>query len=196
MSKYVENNLNRNEQVVSKVKLNPVMIILWWVLFVVALIIGFVVANNIASITIDGIAASDIKEIASGYRTVTSIFVSVVFGIPAIVKTVNFFKTDLVLTNKRVVGRTGVLKLHTLDAPLNKIQNVSFSCGLFGRIFGFQTVKISTAADVFGFKGVMKANEFKQAVMNQIELYEEERAREQAKEFANAMAGVNSVDKN
>ena len=55
--------------------------------------------------------------------------------IKAIIKTVQFFHIELAVTSRRVVGKTGVLHTQTLDAPLNKIQNVAESKTFGGKIF-------------------------------------------------------------
>ena len=45
--------------------------------------------------------------------------------IKAIIKTIQFTHVELALTNKRLVGKIGVLNTDAMDSPLNKIQNVA-----------------------------------------------------------------------
>ena len=108
----------------------------------------------------------------------------------ALLATVEYSKLELAVTNKRVVGRAGVLKTVSLDAPLNKVQNVAVDQGLFGKIFNFGSVTITTAAGAIPFTGVSHPDAFKGMVMQQIDQYEEDRVKQQAAEMANAMAGV------
>jgi len=39
-----------------------------------------------------------------------------------------------------------------MQSPLNKIDSVSYSSGLFGKIIGYGTVRISTTSSTFKFR--------------------------------------------
>lgn len=108
----------------------------------------------------------------------------------AIAATIRFCKIELAITNKRVVGKVGVFNTQTLDAPLNKIQNVSSESKFFGKIFNYGTITINTAAGVYRFGGVKNVEAFKGMIMSQIEEYEEQRMRDQASQMATAMASA------
>ena len=108
----------------------------------------------------------------------------------AIWATIEYCRTELALTNKRVVGRFGVFSTESLDAPLNKVQNIAIDQGLWGKIFNYGTITITTAAGALMFHGISHADAFKGMVMAQIDQYEEDRVKQQADEMANAMAGV------
>lgn len=45
--------------------------------------------------------------------------------IRAIIDTVYFLFYELAITDKRIIGKEGIISTYVLDAPLNKIQNVS-----------------------------------------------------------------------
>ncbi len=110
--------------------------------------------------------------------------------IKAIIATVKFNACELALTNKRIVGKIGVLHTQALDAPLNKIQNVGVTQKLMGKIFNYSLVEIDTAAGKYMFDFIKNADAFKGMVMAQIDQYEEDRMKQQAGEMAKAMAGV------
>ena len=110
----------------------------------------------------------------------------------AIGATIQFCNTELAITNKRVVGKVGVANTKALDAPLNKVQNVSVAQPLLGKIFNYGTVQIDTAAGKFLFPGIAAPDAFKGMLMGQIDQYEEDRVKQQAAEMANAMAGVSN----
>lgn len=115
--------------------------------------------------------------------------------IKAIIATIQFMNMELVITNKRIVGKIGVLNTKSLDAPLNKIQNVSIDQPFFGKIFNFGTVSVNTAAGTFEFVAVKNADAFKGMVLAQIDQYEEDRVKQQAAEMANAMSAAINVNK-
>ena len=100
---------------------------------------------------------------------------------------IKFFITKLIITNKRVNGKTGLINTNELDSPLNKINGVQVRQGLFGKIFNYGTVSITTASTVFNFDYIDKPNEFKTILNNQIEKYDDDRIEKQAKKMAEAM---------
>ncbi len=51
----------------------------------------------------------------------------------------------LCLSETDVTGKRGVIKTSKLMAPISRIQDVSVSNGLFGKIFGYYTITVSTA---------------------------------------------------
>ena len=110
--------------------------------------------------------------------------------IKAIVKTVQFSHVELAVTSKRVIGKTGVVNTKTMDAALNKVQNVSVTQKLGGKIFNYATVKINTAAGEYTFGAIKHANDFKSILMAQIDQFEEDRLNQQAEKMASAMAGA------
>ncbi len=154
MSKYVENNLNRNETVVKKAQISKLSLIPTWIggiLFCWLLLIPLV---------------------------------------KAIINTIKIFNIELAITSRRVIGKFGVVNSAAMDAPLDKIQNCSVSSGLWGKIFGYGTVVIDTAAGKYTFTMVKQADNFKKALMAQIEQAQEDKMKQQAEEMAKAMAAA------
>ncbi len=115
--------------------------------------------------------------------------------INALIATVRFNNIELAITNKRLIGKVGVANTQALDAPLNKIQNVSVSQGLWGKIFNFGTIRVDTAAGKFEFGAIKNADAFKGMILAQIDQYEEDRVKQQATEMANAMYAALNANK-
>lgn len=102
---------------------------------------------------------------------------------------IRFLTTELALTNKKVIGKVGLIRTHSVASALNKIQNISISSGLFGKIFSYGTIKIETAgAKPVYFYGIKKPESFKKAVFAQMDIFDQERIREQAVQMASAMS--------
>ena len=95
--------------------------------------------------------------------------------------------TVLCFTNKKVIGKTGIIKTKSLDAPLNKINNASVNQGLFGKILGYGTVRIDTSSGTYVFGHISDPDGFKTALMNQIEKYDDERIQKQAQAIAGSL---------
>lgn len=51
------------------------------------------------------------------------------------------------VTSQRVIDESGVLSVRAVDSPLEKIHNVSCSQSLAGRMLGYGTLNIQTAAE-------------------------------------------------
>ena len=57
----------------------------------------------------------------------------------------NIKNTDFVVTNKALYKKTGVLSRSVQEIEFDKIQNISFSQGIFGNVFDYGNIDISTA---------------------------------------------------
>lgn len=98
------------------------------------------------------------------------------------------YKTnDLILTNKRVFGKCGLISTTQMQSSLNKIDSVSFSNGLIGKIIGYGTVQITTQSSVFKFRYICEGQTLYSDIFNQIEIYVKEKVEENAKAIARAI---------
>ncbi|MBQ3427400.1 MAG: PH domain-containing protein [Clostridia bacterium] len=112
------------------------------------------------------------------------IFVGLFTIVPAIIK---MKTTELTITNKRLVGKLGLIKTTELDTPLNKINNVNVSSGFWGKIFGYGTIKVNSSSGIYEFSGIKNADLFRSTLMNQIDKFDDDRIKKQAQEMAKAM---------
>ena len=72
------------------------------------------------------------------------------------------------LSQTGMAGKSGLIKTVKLVAPISKIQNLSISNGLGGKIFGYHNVTIATAGTAGNeivFKGVTNAKLLQQTYM-------------------------------
>lgn len=98
------------------------------------------------------------------------------------------YKTnDLILTNKRVFGKCGLISTTQMQSSLNKIDSVSFSNCLIGKIIGYGTVQITTQSSVFKFRYIREGQTLYSDIFNQIEIYVKEKVEENAKAIARAI---------
>lgn len=77
--------------------------------------------------------------------------------------------TSLVMTETAVIGRIGIIKTKKLASPISKIQDVSVSNGLLGKIFRYSTVRISTAGSSgaeYVFKRVTNGDEIQKEFLS------------------------------
>lgn len=98
-----------------------------------------------------------------------------------------FLNTRITITTKKITGHTGFIHTNELDSPLNKINGVQIEQGLFGKIFNYGTICVSTASTVFRFPYIEKPNEFKTVLNEQIEAYHDAKMEKHANKLAEAM---------
>ncbi len=98
-----------------------------------------------------------------------------------------YINNDLILTNKRVFGKCGLIFTTQMQSPLNKIDSVSFSNSIIGKIIGYGTVQIATTSSKFKFRYIRDGQTFYNDIFNQLELSEKEKGIENAEAIANAI---------
>ena len=116
---------------------------------------------------------------------------TIVGAIWLIIRYIAYITNDLILTNKRVFGKCGLISTTQMQSPLNKIDSVAFSNGLIGKLIGYGTVEIATTSSKFKFRFIREGQTLYNDIFNQLEVSEAEKRVENAKviveEFAKKM---------
>lgn len=183
MSKYAENNLGRGEEIVLKAK-KSIFCAFPQILFLILMIVAYVFVNSSIKDAEGKFGANPISGIGA-YSWVLLIL----GALPLIVRLIVLWGMNLVVTNKRVIGKIGVLKIQALDYHIEKVDNVSLKAGVFGNLFHYHTLVVQGGGDnaQIKFIGISNANAFKNAVNEAIEKHEAEARKQQAEEIAKAM---------
>ncbi|MBR2646127.1 MAG: PH domain-containing protein [Clostridia bacterium] len=105
----------------------------------------------------------------------------------AIKKTVIFTHTEYVLTNKRLICKTGVFHTHSKDIPLLEIQSVYVEVGFWGRIFNVGTMIIKSSRSKPIRLRIQDADDFKTTILSAIDQFELDRLASQSVWTAQAM---------
>lgn len=100
-------------------------------------------------------------------------------------------RTELAVTDMRVVEKSGVFSDNSVETPLDRIQNVVYNQSILGKTFGYGTVVIQSAArfGAEGIKGVENPQMVRDAILQQVELYRQKLIKEQAEAIATSMLG-------
>ena len=104
-----------------------------------------------------------------------------------IIRFIAYKTNDLILTNKRVFGKCGLISTTQMQSPLNKIDSVSYSNGLIGKLIGYGTVKIATTSSTFKFRFIREGQTLYNDIFNQLEVSEVENRNADAKAIVDAM---------
>ena len=108
-----------------------------------------------------------------------------------IIRFLSYTSTDLILTNKRVFGKTGLVSTTQMQSPLNMINSVAFDNGIFGKLLGYGTVHIITASTRYKFRYITEGHTLYSDIFNQLERTQKEKMMEQAEAIADAIARKN-----
>ena len=127
--------------------------------------------------------------------------VLLVLSLIFLVRKIILIKTnELVITNKRVVVKSGFIERHINEAPLNKIDNISVTQTVLGRLLKYGTIKVETTAQPMKLNFVSDAHTFKNKIVAIIEKKKEDFANEQAfkqaQEMARAISAMQYSDDN
>lgn len=163
-------NLSNGEEIVAKAEISKIAII-------PTIIFSSIVALGIIIFALWNGAVGG--ELAAIVFTAICIAAIIIFCKIAIISNI-----ELSLTNKKIFGKTGLLNKIEMDSPIGKINNVTIKSGLGGQLFGYGTVVICTSSGTYNFKLIKSPEAFKTAVIDQIEIAEEERIRKQAEQLA------------
>lgn len=89
--------------------------------------------------------------------------IGVVFWIMAWIR---YATTELAITNKRVIAKSGLIQRKTMEMFLNKIESVQVEQGILGRMFDYGTVTLAgTGVNAAAFADIAKPLEFRKHFM-------------------------------
>ena len=76
--------------------------------------------------------------------------------------------TEMVITDKRVILKTGFVSRKTFEINLSKVETVIVDQSVFDRLFGSGSIKVvGTGGSSEPFKYIDKPLEFRRAIMEQ-----------------------------
>lgn len=95
----------------------------------------------------------------------------VIFGlILLLTELITFLTTEFAITNKRVVGKVGLIRRATLELDLSKVESLGMDQGILGRILGYGVAKVrGTGGTTFAAPGIASPNQFKRSAFEQID---------------------------
>lgn len=146
----MKNKIETNENVILEIKLH------WCVLIIPAIISLFFTMGSIMGLI------DNSKDWT--FYIVFLIISLLIFVIPFL----RFKTSKLILTDKRIYGRVGIIKTKTLSSPISKIQTVNVNKSVLGRIFGYSNLVIHCITGVYEFKTVKNAQDMQNAIINVI----------------------------
>jgi len=95
---------------------------------------------------------------------------AVVFGVPGVVLALaawlKRFGTEVAVTDRRVIYKTGLIQRHTVEINLDKVESVDVDQSVMGRLFGYGTVTIrGTGQAVEPLRDMADPLQFRSAIL-------------------------------
>jgi uncharacterized membrane protein YdbT with pleckstrin-like domain len=117
---YVESNLLPNEQITYRAKLHWIIYALPVIVFLIAIVVALGGGGWIAGTAIG--------------------IVGFILFLPPWIKASS---SEFAITNKRVLIKVGLIRRHSLELLLQKVEGIGVDQGVLGRILGYGTITVS-----------------------------------------------------
>lgn len=117
---YVESNLLPNEQITYRAKLH-------WIIYALPAIV-FLIAIAVA---------------LSGGGWIAGLAIGIVGFVLLLPPWIKAGSSEFAITNKRVLIKVGLVRRHSLELLLQKVEGIGVDQGVLGRILGYGTITVS-----------------------------------------------------
>jgi uncharacterized membrane protein YdbT with pleckstrin-like domain len=148
MSKYTDDSLNAGETVQYTARVS-----LWRYTF------HFLIGAVLALVSLRGLfgATQSIHALSGGLLVISL----VVLVSPFVARSA----TELVITNKRLIAKYGLISTHSIEIRFDKIETVRVSQGLMGRILNYGDIIVTGTGSTFDpIRGIASATRFRSAL--------------------------------
>jgi uncharacterized membrane protein YdbT with pleckstrin-like domain len=150
---YIENNLLPGETVVYKAKIHWIYYLSSYVLMILG------IAFIIIGVSVNG-AAQPWYILAA---------VAFFWGVIQLgVRLLKKIATEYVVTNRRVILKSGIIKRDALDLVLSKCEGLRITQSLMGQVFNYGSILVTTGEVVNSFDFVAQPSLFRNAITAQI----------------------------
>jgi hypothetical protein len=171
---YARNLLSRGEEVVFESRQHWFAVIartwLWIVIAVLAFALLIFLGSNSAAVADNATLDQILTIVALGGLVLAIVMVALVIW--------DWRNQEWLITTRRVIRAEGILNKQMSDSSLEKINDARLDQSVFGRVFGYGTLDILTAAEEVGgesiadFPMIADPVDFKKAMLNQKEMLE------------------------
>ena len=148
---YVDQNLLPGETVIYRAKLHPIIFasaIFFAVVGVFFLIVGF------------------IDKAVSGLA-ILGVFFLAVGGLFGLARYIRLATSEFAITDKRVLVKVGLVRRHTLELLLAKVETIGVDQGVLGRLFDYGTIIVTgTGGTKEPFNAIANPLEFRKQVQS------------------------------
>jgi uncharacterized membrane protein YdbT with pleckstrin-like domain len=171
---YIERNLSSGETVLYQTRLH-------WVVMIAPCIAAVVVGAVGIGLLIGAVPTMSEQGSNSGTLTAVGVLLLVVAAVVVAVAFWRRSKTEMAVTDRRVLVKVGILARRSVEIMLSKIESITVDQSLAGRIFGFGTIVVrGTGGTPEPFATIAHPLEFRLRVQEQIDKLPESRTATQS----------------
>jgi len=116
---YVESNLLPNEQITYRARLHWIIYVLPAIVFLIAILV------------------------ALGGGWIAGVAIGVIGFVLLLAPWIKASTSEFAITNKRVLIKVGLIRRHSLELLLQKVEGIGVDQGILGRILGYGTITVS-----------------------------------------------------
>lgn|ERR1022692_315097 len=143
---YVESNLLPNEQITYRARLHRIIYLFPAVMFVIAFLVVLGGGSWIAGSALG--------------------VIGLVLLLPPWIKSIS---SEFAITNKRILIKVGLIRRHSLELLLQKVEGIGVDQGFLGRILGYGTITVSGVGGTKeAFRMVSNPLEFRRQVQTNL----------------------------
>ncbi len=169
---YIEENLVPGEIVLYKTRLHW-MVLVWpllWALILAGSGIALLVSRHEAQIEISQINGQINDDSYASYMPLLGVLLILGAGIIFAAGVARRNATEVAVSNRRVLIKTGLLGRRSIEVLLSKIESIGVNEPIAGRLLGYGTVLIRGTGGTFEtFGGIAHPNEFRRQVQQQVQ---------------------------
>jgi uncharacterized membrane protein YdbT with pleckstrin-like domain len=148
---YVDQNLLPGETVIYRAKLHPII---------------FASAIFFAVVGVFFLIVGSIDKAVSGFA-ILGVFFLAVGGLFGLARYVRLATSEFAITDKRVLVKVGLVRRHTLELLLAKVETIGVDQGVLGRLFDYGTIIVTgTGGTKEPFKAIANPLEFRKQVQS------------------------------
>ncbi len=146
---YVENNLLVGESMTYRAKLH-------WIIFMRG---GFFVITAIIALVF----------LESPYNQYLGSFLFLLAIFYLITPVIEFYSNEFAVTNKRLIVKTGFIRINSLEILLSKVEGIQVNQSILGRILGYGSITITgTGGSRDPYLNIAEPLEFRKKAQEQI----------------------------
>ena len=94
----------------------------------------------------------------------------VVGGVLIAIAAIHVLTTELALTNKRIIAKSGLIRRNTIELKTNRVESLGVNQGILGRIFNFGSIVVKGVGGSHApIPYIARPMEFRQQVNNYLD---------------------------
>jgi len=158
MGNYIKTSLLPSETVIREAKLH-------WIIFAKPVVNSFVLYY------VFKIFLTVIDPTIESPGQISGVIIFIIFFIPMMISTIiEWWSTELAITNKRVIAKTGFISRDTTELRHEKVESMNIKQSILGRILGYGTITINGTGGVHTpIKNIDEPMVFRRAALEEVE---------------------------